>query len=362
MTRSIFQKVCPSCMITLSLDNKQCPCGHAFDTNNAGESTPSSEEIRLNAEELYENYLAARVEQAVKSAKVAQADFARDPGNPKKSKHITRAIDEAREARTNLAAQKQRVAELKNSLQAVIPHARLPVRMAAPRTRVTQSMRPRNTKTIQARRNTQTMRQTKAEHRITSTARRNTAPVKQTSTVPRITKTIRTRTTRNIPPSTTAPTTSHAKTVKPSAQPSTGKRSTVEIQAESRQKATIIEPISLPVTLTPVTSTPKAFRETQSIRAEKIMRTVQIERAEANIPRVQPSTPPKAEQPINTLRPSTTLGAHEKRECPNCTASVPGTAPRCRCGFEFANGDYLIPELSMTDEERAAFAKILTSP
>ena len=96
------------------------------------------------------------------------------------------------------------------------------------------------------------------------------------------------------------------------------------------------------------------------------MRAVRIERTEAHKPRAQVTAPaataPKTDHLESLPNPSTAAGVHEKRECPNCTASVPETLARCRCGFEFASGDYLIPGLTMTDEERAAFAKIFTSP
>ena len=128
--RSIFQKVCPECMATVPLDTRECSCGHHLDHDDT-DAALSSEEIRLKAEELYENYLAARVEQAAKAVKTSQAEFARDPSNTGKSNHVASAIHEVQQAKSALAAQSARVAEMKKAL---LPTARpaAPVPVAAP--------------------------------------------------------------------------------------------------------------------------------------------------------------------------------------------------------------------------------------
>ena len=114
-TRSIFQKICPACMITLPLDVSHCACGHEFDHDDP-DAMLSSEAIRLKAEELYENYLAARAEQAASAVMNAQAEFARDPVSLQKSQRVANAIQESEEARAALAAQSARVAEMRKAL------------------------------------------------------------------------------------------------------------------------------------------------------------------------------------------------------------------------------------------------------
>lgn len=66
---------------------------------------------------------------------------------------------------------------------------------------------------------------------------------------------------------------------------------------------------------TPVVTPPAAFRAEQAARAEKAM--------EAH------------KKPVDT------------KECPNCTASVPTAATRCRCGFAFAAGGNDLPSLTL---------------
>jgi len=114
-------------MATVPLDTRECSCGHHFDHDDT-DTALTSEEIRLKAEELYENYLAARVEQAVKTVKTAQAEFARDPSNPDKSDRVASAIREAQMAESALTEQRARVAEMKKAiLPATLPPAPLPV-------------------------------------------------------------------------------------------------------------------------------------------------------------------------------------------------------------------------------------------
>jgi hypothetical protein len=52
----------------------------------------------------------------------------------------------------------------------------------------------------------------------------------------------------------------------------------------------------------------------------------------------------------------------DKKECPNCTASVESKLNRCRCGYEFPTSETLMPALAMSEEERAEFAKLFSFP
>jgi hypothetical protein len=76
----------------------------------------------------------------------------------------------------------------------------------------------------------------------------------------------------------------------------------------------------------PVPEPTPAFKTAQTVKAEKVIQTNVVPAA---------------------------------KECPNCTASVPRQASRCRCGFEFPSGECLIPPLTMTAEDRAAIVEAL---
>ena len=319
-TRSIFQKICPGCMISLALDASECTCGHQFDHDDA-DATLSSEEIRVKAEELYENYLVARAEQAASAVMAAQAEFARDPVSSQKSQHVASAIQDSEEARAALTAQSARVAEMKKALPA--PAARPLHIPAAPKKKVASAkpvMVPLPARVM-----------AKAANTVINTA--SVASVRA-----RATRKAALTTVKNTP----APT------------------------PVAARPEFILPPTQ--------TKTPNpAFRQAQAARAEKILRrgetTVAVKAVIkeeiavapkiAMVPKVEPKSPPPA--PILTRSAPRLLGP-DKKECPNCTGSVDNKTNRCRCGYEFPASETLMPTLAMSEDERAEFAKLFSSP
>ncbi len=315
--RSIFQKICPGCMITLPSDAHACSCGYQFDHDDT-DPTLTSEEIRVKAEELYESYLAARVEQATSSVMSAQAEFARDPESPLKSQRVADAIRESETARAALSEQSARVRELKKALPTVSPPPRLVPPPVAPKKFPTQ--------------------------------------VK----------------------SVTAPTRPRAMARVVMAAASVSKSSSVRTRQITRKSITVPyekKPAPTPVTihpediLPPVQSkTPNtAFRQAQAAKAEKFLRTARKAASEKPEDNKTQSAKPKAKPESPRPAPVFTkfaprLLASNKKECPNCTASVESKANRCRCGYEFPSSEQLIPALSMSEEERAEFAKLFVLP
>lgn len=326
-TRSIFQKICPACMITLPLDARGCACGHQFDHDDA-DTELSSEEIRLKAEELYENYLAARAEQAANAVMSAQAEYARDRGSAQKSNRVASAIQESEEARAALAAQSGRVAEMRKALPKPVP---APVKHPAPvaaapvaptkKAVVTKpAMRPAPIRTaVKAVKNTDT------DDAITTSLVSRRAAKKKAATV----------------------------TVKPRPAPAP--------VAAKPDPEIILPPVQA--------KTPNpAFRQAQAARAEKILRQNEstaavkavIEAETAATPKPEPRKPASL-APIMGKSAPRFLGA-DKKECPNCTASVDNRINRCRCGYEFPTSESLMPALTMSEEERAEFAKLFRFP
>lgn len=309
-------------MATLANNANECACGFSFEQEDA---QPSSVEIRIKAEELYENYLAARAEQAAEAVKTAQAEYARDLNNPTKSKNIARFLNESRTAEANLTAQRAHIAELRK-LVAVVPAAKVPAPMAPP---MPVAAKPAATKPVQAVR------------RAAAPAAPAPKPEK-----PRPEKTARARVVVRAP------------------------KTNIHVSAPAKQ-ATVPAPEvaaarpSVPVTPSSSAVPDRTFRDAQAAKAAKVMRATQaetpvkplpaaepvMEAAPAPAPVAAPSRPAPARKPM--LLRSTT-----DKECPNCTASVAANSERCRCGYEFAPGGSLIPALSMTEEERAAFARI----
>ena len=116
-----------------------------------------------------------------------------------------------------------------------------------------------------------------------------------------------------------------------------------------------------------------AFRQAQAARAEKILRRVETAEAVkavikeeltvvpkmATAPKAKPVSPSPEPVPVPLLsKTAPRLLGPDKKECPNCTASVDIRNSRCRCGYEFPSTGTLMPSLAMSDDERAEFAKL----
>lgn len=317
-------------MVTLGVDVKQCSCGYAFEQNDTG-SSPSSEEIRLNAEQLYETYLSARAEQAALAVKTTQAEFARHPENFEISERVAQTIRDAQGAQANLRAQIARVAALKKIMQA------------------------------------------------------KTQPI---STSVRVTvQPTGTRITRTVTPSRPAPMTRNTKPMGSSRRADTRPAITTGITRRTVRKKPVSTPLQPTVSMPPVqTPAPKVFRAAQAAKAEKIMHAAHAKKQGSialptppiakteTLPGTEkpakvkvaitakPVKAPEAPRPANVSKAPPTRMVALSRECPNCTAAVPGSEARCRCGYEFPCSEQLIPSLSMTDEERNLFMQGLSLP
>lgn len=112
----------------------------------------------------------------------------------------------------------------------------------------------------------------------------------------------------------------------------------------------------------------KAFRKAQAAKAEKILRAAQAVQPVATVnteklpeaPVVEAKTAPSPIAAVPVKTAPRLYAAPDKKDCPNCTASVAVNSARCRCGYEFSSSEQLIPALTMSEEERAAFAKLFT--
>jgi hypothetical protein len=339
-------------MVTLVLDARECSCGHQFDHDDNNASL-SSEEIRLQAEELYENYLAARAEQASSAVMTAQTEFARDPASAQKSQRVANLIQEAEAARAALAAQSARVAEMRKALPpAPAPRpAHVPVPPKQKVTEIRKALPPTPVpRTVHAPAASK-KKVAVAKPAVTPSSARTTAKVVNSAsndTDNAITTSLLTRRAAR-------------KAASASAKP---KPAPAPVAAKPE---TILPPVQ--------TRTPNpAFRQVQAARAEKILRQAETAAAVkavikeestvvpkiAAAPKREAKAPPPA-TPVLTKSAPRLLGG-DKKECPNCTASVDNRINRCRCGYEFPTSETLMPALSMSEEERAEFAKLFSFP
>ena len=108
---NIFLKTCPECAQAVSVGAEVCSCGYVFESGQIGETLTA--EARTRQEELYQEYLRARAEQAAEAARVASEAAELDPQDPQKANAAAKEQRAAAQAEAELAAQAARIAAMK---------------------------------------------------------------------------------------------------------------------------------------------------------------------------------------------------------------------------------------------------------
>src|SRR3989304_4401426 len=90
-TYSIYQKPCPACGAVVSVDARRCNCGHAFESSTGIDARLPEEQV-LQEEELFEAYLAARIDQAVATVEAARARRSERDAQPAKMPQIRESL------------------------------------------------------------------------------------------------------------------------------------------------------------------------------------------------------------------------------------------------------------------------------
>jgi hypothetical protein len=98
--RGIYQKSCPSCAKQVAIDADRCACGYSFV---AGiDVAEVSEEDQLAQDTLVEEYIHARIGQALTRLQSLQSELLMDPKNLDKAGKLMRAFADVRELRAEL--------------------------------------------------------------------------------------------------------------------------------------------------------------------------------------------------------------------------------------------------------------------
>jgi len=114
-TYSIYQKPCPACGAVVSVDARRCNCGHAFESSTGIDARLPEEQV-LQEEELFEAYLAARIDQAVATVEAARAELAANMSDHHKADKLLRTVQEALALRDERDAQAAKIAQIRESL------------------------------------------------------------------------------------------------------------------------------------------------------------------------------------------------------------------------------------------------------
>lgn len=335
-------------MVALPIDTGECTCGHCFDHDD-NTAALSSEAIRVQAEELYESYLAARAEQAAASVMAAQAEYAGEPGSVGKSNRVAEAIREAEAARAALAAQSAHVAEMKKALPpAPVPRPKLTavapkkkiaaVKPAATPSQVRATVRVMNNSDTDNAITTYMLSRRAAKKAAAATVRNKPAPMPVPARPQAVPAPVQTR----------APNPAFRQ-----AQAARAEKILRQAETTVAVKAVIREEIAV-APKPRVAKTPPAEVALKPVSPQPVPKLVAVKTKTREETAVVVAPPPA---PVLTRSAPRLLGV-DKKECPNCTASVDTKLGRCRCGFEFPTSDHLMPSLAMSEEERAEFARL----
>jgi hypothetical protein len=112
---SIYQKPCPACGTAVSTGIKRCDCGYAFGYSDETALLP--EELALQEEELFEAYLAARVDQTVAKVELFRTELVADPANLRKANRLLEVVQEALILRDERDAQAAKTAQAREALR-----------------------------------------------------------------------------------------------------------------------------------------------------------------------------------------------------------------------------------------------------
>ena len=376
-TLSIFSKDCPRCGEAVSVQATHCHCGFSFEPTRLEEAAQALE-LTSQEEQLYENYLAARASQAEEALKVAETNLLEDPENEKKQALVEEARAEWEKARAELAAQTEKVERGKQASAAA--------RRAVEKIRRTRSERRKARE-----------QQAAAEARAKAAAEaRKAAQAAQAKQVA-MAKALAAQADAHI---------EAARASRPAAAPEPAARSTASdtVRAPARpvpkQKPTAPSPPA-PANRDKeiIVSAPKpaakaapriskkataAFRAAQAARAERALKAAAAasktpavpapangvngkKRGKNGVkPAPAPLTPGNRKAPsaaIHAKTPNKSAAKVRKRRvdantCPNCTAQLKPKAKKCACGYVLQTSPVDMPELTLSEEDRLAMARI----
>ncbi len=351
---SIFTKDCPHCGETSSASTNSCQCGYIFEA--VTDSLEAVEQVSQE-EEVYEAYLAARLDQARIAAEKAIELLTQDPMDKAKAAEADQAnsqlseINAEYENQLEALDQAQEEAESAKAL-AEAEQARLNAEAQLKAAKYEEQVR--KTRELEAKRVEMEMKKT--AHLIPQTAQADQVSVPRPLAPPRIV--------------------------------SLSSKAVSTALAMQRP----IQPLSPQRAVTRARSGQTRYDATAAVRSRRAAQDLITQRAEAcankrsgqaNMPaKLREATRQQAEQIVVDARHSTAnisgdlaaaakaldsrmshlnSGALSKpsassQECPNCTAQLAGTAKQCSCGYRLSEGSESMPELSLkADDLRGIF-------
>lgn len=342
----IFDKDCPLCGKHLPRSATYCECGFSFNPEEMDDTTQTLV-MAAQEEELFENYLAARVAQTEEALTVGLAILAKNPGDGEKEREVARLSEEAKQAQSELATQNQKAVHARQAARTArnTLHKLKTAYTLEQQTRTTQeqqqidqakrrklhqqkvaqakALAANADKDIQAAKAARAAHSTRAQQAQNKTV--HPAPAMAASK------------TRSPAPATTPKQAAPAV----SQQPTTAFRAKQAANAESAMCALRAAKAAMQLAQAKNESTQQAttaFRAKQAAKAAAAQHKTQQQ--------AQQAQPRKKQRPTNRI------------ECPHCTALLPLTAQKCGCGYVLQKGaGNKESALVLNAEDRAAMKK-----
>ncbi|MHB1586648.1 MAG: hypothetical protein ACYCRH_07085 [Acidiferrobacteraceae bacterium] len=336
---SIYHKVCPACASMRPREETRCICGHSF--------TGAPVDPELTEEQLYEDYLRARMQQIQEVLRIS-GDHADTAGTPLTRPEQMRAQTELRAVQAELDRQRARIERMRRSGKA---WAGGPIatgqggRSEGPR--VAQAAEALEQELARLRRGQQN-EIVRVRPRVPTRASHARPPEAQTPVVP--------------PPEAQTP-----------VVPPPGTRASADSKGAGTgpeslaQDVVSIPPVAAPEP--PLVIPPAEYEHGTPEHDPLPLPNLQSVPAAA-IEHAQRTDAPDdiGATPLGDVRTLLTEQGERTRsrqqaealiECPNCTAHFPKEQPRCKCGFEQPAVSALMPAITLDLGERQQFGPLL---
>ena len=351
---SIFNsKECPLCNRTIAETEAHCTCGYSFDPSRAEEV---AQDLLICAEEekLYEQYLAARVEQAQEVYQIAEAVYTQDNDT---SENLSKAREGLEKAKEELFAQSKIIIKTRQTTQ----RAKVLVSKTTPTTthaRNTSIIPPQSApivinrsikKSVTGKEDSKSNIRAKAIRKIESLIfkkKEKTVKPEDIKITGRIASSGRVN--KQIKSDK-----AHQRG-KPSRKAST--KVSVKPAAKILTSTETIKKTALPVTRkkqSTITSTPDhSFRAAQSAKASAIMKLAMKVIEAGNIRKDYSKQKSASFSEKKTYEPEKLI-RKDKFVCPHCTATLDTNTIRCGCGYQISSASTEVSGLALNDMDRA---------
>ena len=300
---SIFSKICPQCAGDNPVDVSRCQCGFVFD---ASATTGSYRALEMAEQEalVYAEYLQARMNQEKETAEIAISDQVRFPDDSAKSATAKTANEDYLAAKAEYDEQMKLVLELRRETK---------------RAHVIEQKERENVWEKAKQRAKQKTIKTEQKALAAKQKTKKDAAIKQ----------------------------------KKQQQAKMAAKKKAEAKHLARHKAEIATKAAAKKL-----AIRQAGQKTPSPKMRKKM-AKDAESAATRVRRTQAST--QKEMAAATLdNPDTRIQAETKpaknpneKDCPNCTAIVPVSAKKCKCGYGFPQGTEQMDGVGLSEEESA---------